>query len=362
MRVIVADNVNQALRSAVAIMRDRTGWISENPRGMETMEWHEPVTTVYARPWRRVLFSSTRDANPFFHLFESLWMLAARRDAGFLDWYTTNFSRYAESDGNLHGAYGWRWNGHFRKDVVNPVAGEAPTVPYDQLLGIVKLFASDPNTRRAVLCMWDPLVDLGANKKDIPCNTQAYFKVRNGELNMTVTCRSNDIILGCYGANAVHFSVLHEYLAACIGVKQGSYTHVSDSWHYYPSNSFAKMAMDGVHIHHYDYYRPGGASHQVRTLALVNGPLARWKEELDIFMSDHWQDGLVYQDIFFRGVAWPMRMAHEAYKCGNHDRAIEQAGTIASTDWKIACVEWLERRKERSEYRDGIRRAEAGGE
>lgn len=352
MRVITVDNVNQALRSAVAIMRDRTGWINEAPRGMETMEWHTPVTTVYQRPWRRVLFSGTRDANPFFHLFESLWMLAGRRDAHFLDQFTTNFSRYAETDGMLHGAYGWRWNGHFRKDVVNPVAGEDPTQPFDQLLALVRLFTTDPNTRRAVLCMWDPLADLGANKRDIPCNTQAFFKLRDGRLNMTVTCRSNDIILGCYGANAVHFSVLHEYLAACLGVAQGTYTHVSDSWHYYTSNPFAKLVMDGCHVHHFDYYQPGGASHQVRTIALINGDVGRWNEELDHFMGDRWDDQADYKDVFFREVAWPMRRAHRLYKDGEIESALEYAGRVASTDWRIACVEWLERRKDRRQMQE----------
>ena len=34
-----------------------------------------PVTTVYGRPNYRVLFNERRDANPFFHLVESVWML-----------------------------------------------------------------------------------------------------------------------------------------------------------------------------------------------------------------------------------------------------------------------------------------------
>jgi hypothetical protein len=347
-KVVHVDNVNQALKVAVAIMRDRTGWISENPRGMETMEWHCPVTTVYTRPWKRVLFSGTRDANPFFHLMESLWMLAGRRDAAFLDQFTTNFSRYAEEDGNLHGAYGHRWTGHFYRLHDDPPAGAAPGEPVDQLTEIIAMFLKDPNTRRAVLCMWDPVADLGADKKDIPCNTQVYFKARNGELNMTVTCRSNDIILGCYGANAVHFSVLHEYMATCLGIKQGTYTHISDSWHYYPSNSFAKLVMDGCHVHHYDYYQTGGASHQVRTLALINGTMTQWAEDLKLFMSDEWGDHPgSYGDTFFRHVAVPMRMAHQLYKEKKLDDAIAVAGTLASTDWRIACVEWLERRNER---------------
>jgi hypothetical protein len=39
-----------------------------------------PVVTCYSAPTQRVLFSPMRDANPFFHLMEALWMLAGRDD------------------------------------------------------------------------------------------------------------------------------------------------------------------------------------------------------------------------------------------------------------------------------------------
>ena len=48
------------------------------------------------------------------------------------------------------------------------------------------------------------------------------LKIKNGRLQMTVHCRSNDIIWGTYGANAVHFSILQEYVAARIGVDLGT--------------------------------------------------------------------------------------------------------------------------------------------
>jgi hypothetical protein len=98
-----------------------------------------------------------------------------------------------------------------------------------------------PDSRRVVLQMWDPVNDLDSPSKDIPCNTNIYFKIRGGELQMTVCNRSNDMIWGAYGANAVHMSVLQEYIAAALGVYIGPYYQVSDSFHVYLNKEWDKV-------------------------------------------------------------------------------------------------------------------------
>src|SRR5262249_10880863 len=103
----------------------------------------------------------------------------------------------------------------------------------DQLSVIVRLLRADPDSRRAVLQIWDAEADLGVSSVDLACNTQAMFKVRGGKLNITVLNRSNDIIWGCDGANAVQLSMLLEFMAARIGVEPGLYRQVSDSFHAY---------------------------------------------------------------------------------------------------------------------------------
>ena len=77
--------------------------------------------------------------------------------------------------------------------------------------------------------MWSPVE--GEGRK--PCNTQIYFWSRNGKLNMTVANRSNDMIWGAYGANAVHMSFLQEYVASMCGVKCGIYTQFTHNLHAY---------------------------------------------------------------------------------------------------------------------------------
>ena len=52
---------------------------------------------------------------------------------------------------------------------------------------------------------------------------------------MTVTNRSNDMIWGAYGANAVHMSVLLEYMAGMLGYGVGAYYQFSNNLHAYTS-------------------------------------------------------------------------------------------------------------------------------
>ena len=88
MHVINARNVNSAYPQAlhyIAIAGDRVA-----SRNGPVLRAPEPVSTVYAKPWERVLFDPQRDANPFFHLFESLWMLDGRNDVATLtSWLAT---------------------------------------------------------------------------------------------------------------------------------------------------------------------------------------------------------------------------------------------------------------------------------
>ena len=210
MYVINARNVNDAYNQGLIHLL-KEGEVQDTRAG-QVIVLPYPLTTVYEKPTERVLFDPVRDANPFFHLFESLWMLSGRNDATWLDQFVSDFSvRFAEDDGMQHGAYGYRWRNHFYND---------------QLPVLIDILKTNNNDRRAVLTMWDPASDLGVrDKKDIPCNSQAFLRVRKGSsgpvLDITVCCRSNDAIWGAYGANAVHFSVLLEYLARMIGVGVG---------------------------------------------------------------------------------------------------------------------------------------------
>lgn len=216
MKIIRARNPHEALIKAL-ILLDAFGEEQESRNGMViTVPW--PVATEYSCPLERVVFWPERDANPFFHLYESLWMLAGRNDLKPLLKYVKNFKDYSDDGKIIHDAYGWRWRHVFGKD---------------QLEIIIKRLQKNPLDRRCVLTMWDPMVDLGWEGKAFPCNLMATFQIRKGKLDLDIFCRSNDIIWGTYGANCFHFSVLLEYMALKIGCPVGFMRQISINWHAY---------------------------------------------------------------------------------------------------------------------------------
>jgi thymidylate synthase len=194
-KVLHCRNVNDAYSRGISFLRTK-GEVKDSRAG-KVLVAPAPVTTVYDRPWERVLFCPRRDANPLFHLFEALWLLAGRRDGHWLDLFVRDFSsRFAEDDGNLHGSYGFRWRHHFDME-----GGGEERLP-DQLRTVVHLLRENHDDRRVVLSMWDPVADLGVSRRDIPCNLCITPRVRTDEsgievLDITVFCRSNDLVWGC---------------------------------------------------------------------------------------------------------------------------------------------------------------------
>lgn len=320
--------------------------IEEPSRNGPVIVAPEPVLTSYARPTERVLFSHLRDANPFFHMMEALWMLAGRNDVEWPAYFAANIRNYSDNGKILHGAYGHRWREYFG---------------YDQLDWIILGLQSNPDSRREVLAVWDAgslddnyepregsgdLYVGGHGGKDVPCNTHAYFDLRNGELNMTVLCRSNDMLWGGYGANAVHFSLLQEYMAAGVGAPVGVYRQFSNNYHVYPSAItpkgmeplafLAALADDAACT---DYYERG----EVKPFPLVNTDLPTWDADLKQFMATP-QGSANYQDVFFSAVARPMYLAWKERK-EKRGTGLEWARLIAAADWRKACVEWILRRE-----------------
>ena len=200
MHVLRVRNVHAALPEAISLLH-HYGKQQETRNGTALVCSH-PVTTMYMQPEERVLFWPERDANPFFHFYEGLWMLGGRNDVASLTRFVKRMSEFSDNGTTFHGAYGHRWRKHFG---------------LDQLQMIISHFRNDPLCRRQVLQMWDPRCDLVLPGKDIPCNLEAHFLVRDSQLDMLVSNRSNDIIWGTYGANAVHFSMLQEFVAAAVG-------------------------------------------------------------------------------------------------------------------------------------------------
>lgn len=349
MRIIYPASPNQALYEGLYHLH---GFGAESPsRNGSVVVSKAPVMTIWRDPGARVLVGPTRNANPFFHLVEALWMLAGRNDLPILVKFNSRFASYSDDGGATQpGAYGHRWRREF---------------DYDQLAMLAEEIKSNPDTRRAVLSMWAPDKDLHnaqAGSADVPCNTAAYFDTLGGRLNMSVLCRSNDILWGAYGANIVHFSMLLEYMAAWTGLPMGELRQFSNNFHIYTDvvakDDFREYAEK---VAREDIYTDGGdlvwkvnkdlpkrAVHRVPMIGHGES-VEHFDADIALFLSDIERDGSApfdYGTVFFNSVAGPMLTVWRLWKSGDLQAARLACNHIAADDWRAGCIAFIEKRME----------------
>ena len=317
-RAIVARNVNEALSEGFWWLK--TSGILDESRNGSVIVAPDPVVTTYLRPQERILWDEERDANPFFHLMEAIWMMAGRSDVEWVAQFNSRMREYAEPDGRIHGAYGNRWRKHFG---------------FDQLVDIVHELKTKPHTRQAVLSMWEPHTDLRYSWKDKPCNTTVYFRVNAAKyLDMTVCCRSNDILWGAYGANAVHFSILQEVVAWFAGYNVGQYHQFSNNYHAYLGVPQAARFLQNPPAWGFDPYR----SEEVSPTPIFNkkedgNGIQAWLDDCARFCEDDPCDNQ-----FLVQVATPMREYYLRRK--DDPRASDILAAMPQSDWKLAAQRW----------------------
>lgn len=345
MRVITAKSVNDALYQGCFHL-SRFG-IRNQSRNGPVFVSPMPVATVYQNPDRRVLVCEERDANPFFHLFESLWMLAGHNDVAFPAKFVGTMRQYSDDGEILHGAYGFRWRDWFG---------------YDQLAAIVEMLQRDPSTRRAVLTMWSAdnngssdlhIAEQGG--KDVPCNTHAYFDTIDGRLNMTVLCRSNDVILGAYGANAVHFSILLEYMAAATGIPMGTYRQFSNNFHAY-TELYSRIFGGVIGMDALERLGKAAEAADIYEKGVLPTPLIAEGEDPATFLlecgafCDAVTSGIAFHPTtaFFKHTVAPMYATWLLWKAGDMQDAKHASLQIRADDWRIAAQSWLSIREMRA--------------
>lgn len=367
------DNVNQAFYGLVVqFHHNNIEILEESSRNGPVLRCVEPVTITYARPWERVLFNKARDCNPFFHMFEALWMLAGRNDLKPLVYYNPRMGDYSDDGKTLNGAYGYRWRraqGDIHPDAVSIV---------DQLEILAERLREYPYDRRCVLQMWnieDDLLKIGTSK-DVCCNTHVYFSARRQELSkkqdprdwpdgrpftpqldMTVCNRSNDLVWGMLGANYVHFTFLQEYMAACLGWEVGVYNHFTNNLHVYKHNwEPDKWLAKSEEIDPYDTPLLKNCLGSSR-IKLVQEP-ARFDDECNRFVESI--DG-EFKEPFLGYVAQPMMAAFRQHKKRNYrgdNNALVLIERVHATDWKIVGKAWLERRRDKWEAKSKVQNAQ----
>lgn len=163
--------------------------------------------------------------NPAIGMVEALQLVGGFSDATLTCEIQPNFKSFLD-DGTLYGAYGPR------------------TV--DQFPMIFDRLQKDPDTRQAIITLWDPEKDAPGGRKDHPCTTAFSFLIRDDKLHMSTFMRSNDLWWG-WPYDAFQFTTVQATMAHQLGVGLGTYTHHAASFHLYAPHW--KAASDAYTVH-----------------------------------------------------------------------------------------------------------------
>ncbi len=166
-------------------------------------------------PRARLSRSETR-GKLFSSLGELLWYLSRDNRLDFIARYVPRYRDETEDGVTIFGGYGPRLFGQRG---------------HDQVGNVIELLRRRPTSRRAVIQIFDK-EDIATIHKEVPCTTTLQFFVRNDNLDMITTMRSNDAYWGL-PHDVFCFTMLQEIIARSLGKDVGIYRHFVGSLHLY---------------------------------------------------------------------------------------------------------------------------------
>ena len=135
-----------------------------------------------------------------------------------------NDSDFAEKHGDLGPVYGRQWRGFGFDDNSGFV---------DQLANVIEQIKTNPDSRRLIVCSWNPLlIDQMALP---PCHTLFQFYVNDGKLSCMLYQRSADVFLGV-PFNIASYALLTMMVAKICNLELGDFVHTLGDAHIYTNH------------------------------------------------------------------------------------------------------------------------------
>lgn len=194
-----------------------------SPRGMTINEITDCGFTV-ENPLSCIYKNERRSSQEKYIAAELLWYFSGRRDLAFIEKYASFWKQIANEDGTLNSAYGYLLFN--RKNQHGKTQWEWA---YDSLV-------ADKDTRQAIIHFNTPDHQWIGNK-DFVCTLTGNFHIRENRLNLSITMRSNDAILGT-ATDVAFFCVMQFQMLKLLRrvypeLELGTYTHYAHSLHIY---------------------------------------------------------------------------------------------------------------------------------
>ncbi len=214
-----------------------------------------------------------RNLRQFIGAVEALQLVGQTHHPEIVTEGVKSMAKYA-NHGIFHGAYGQR--------------------VFGQLQRVERLLQYDPDSRQAVISIYDGSRDLLQPVSDIPCTLTIQFYIRNGALGMRVSMRSNDVWLGL-PYDLIQFAALQCAMADSLGIPAGVYTHTVGSLHLYDRDkdvAYGLATIPPLQSHERKYERVWGghsvAENSRRARSILNGVGTPQVYELTTFEKWAW--------------------------------------------------------------------------
>jgi len=329
---IKSRNTNTLAPAAYALLQ--THGVLDQSRNGPVLRLKEPLTIHLTHPWERVNFCPVRDANPFFHLIESCAMLANENNIPFLAHFAKQMAQYSDDGKTQNAFYGTRLRSHFR---------------IDQLDAVIENLTQHPHSRREVALIWEP-ADLLKDTKDKACNLLLMFAIdETNRVTMTSVNRSNDAIWGMVsGANVVHLSLIHEYVACSLGRMMSDWWHFSNNFHIYTDNPKWERIKDLYDNNCYPmpdptwvtlFSEPDDKVLFDKSMRRCVATMVQCVKESSFISAPDDSDFAFLEDVAH------MFNAYQYHKLRrNSAKALQSLNCVRAPDWKSAGISWINRR------------------
>jgi len=154
-------------------------------------------------------------------IYELLWFLKGDTNVGYLKEHGVRiWDEWADESGDLGPIYGAQWRSW-------PAPGGGSV---DQITRLVDLIRDDPDSRRMIVCAWNPgqLEEMALP----PCHVLFQFYAADGRLSCQLYQRSADTFLGV-PFNIASYSLLTLMVAQVTGLEPGEFIHTFGDAHLY---------------------------------------------------------------------------------------------------------------------------------
>lgn len=154
-------------------------------------------------------------------IHELLWFISGDTNIGYLhDNKVSIWDEWADANGDLGPVYGKQWRSWDTPD------GRS----IDQLSEVIETIRNNPDSRRMIVCAWNPSdVDKMALP---PCHCFFQFYVADGRLSCQLYQRSADTFLGV-PFNIASYALLTMMIAQVCGLEPGEFVHTTGDTHIY---------------------------------------------------------------------------------------------------------------------------------